>query len=264
MKLLNSLFVGVGLSLVVFSACKKEEAADWSFSTDDAIADVAFQDVYTILQEEAESNGDLRACPTVSLDQTTFPINATIDFGTTCTAPNGRIRSGILNAEFTGRWRDAGSKVTIVPSNFKVNNYKVEGKETITNNGTNAAGQPNYTVEIQNGKVTNTDNETILRAGTQTYTWIEGYDTPNVSADDAWSITGSMNGTTRDGKSYTVTVLTAVEKAVSCKWPRKGVLEITNTGTGSNYQLDFSEGGGGCDGTVKITYGALTFNYTMM
>jgi len=264
MKLLNSLFVGVGMSLVVFSSCKKEEA-DWTFSTDDAIADVAFQDVYTVIQEEAESNGDLRACPNVSLDTPlVFPITATIDFGTSCTAPNGRIRSGILNAEFSGRWRDVGSKVTVTPNNFKVSDYKIEGTQIITNNGTNGAGQPNYTVELKNGKVTTPDNETILREGTQTYTWTQGYDTPNVAADDVWEVTGSMNGTTRNGKTYTVTVITPVEKAVSCKWASKGVLEITNTGTGSSYQLDFSEGGGGCDGSVKVTYGTLNFNYTMI
>ena len=146
-----------------------------------------------------------------------------------------------------------------------MNDYAVEGTEIITNKGTNSDGKPYYTVEIQNGKVTTPEGDQILRSGTQEYTWVDGYTTPNVSSDDAWSVSGTMNGTTRKGSTYLVTVSDTdpIIKAVSCKWAHSGTAEITNTGNGSGYTLDFSEGGGGCDGVVKVTWSGLSFNYTM-
>src|SRR5258708_22515402 len=57
----------------------------------------------------------------------------TIDFGTGCTGPAGKIRKGQIIIVYKGRRFLPGSSIVITFNNYFVNGIKVEGTRTLTN-----------------------------------------------------------------------------------------------------------------------------------
>ncbi len=259
MKLLSYFTLVIITSLFIIS-CEKE-AADWSYSTDDTMADLSFNDIYNTMSGEDDANNTLRACATLTLSSTTFPITVTADFNSSTGCGDGRVRSGTLTAVYTGRWNDPGTTITITTTDYTVDGYRLEGTNIITNTST-GSGNPSFTSEIQNGKVTTPNGDVILRDATRNYEWIAGSSTPLDMSDDVWQLTGNATGTTSSGKEYTAVITTAVIKAVSCKWIQQGVIEITPTASGSVVRsVDY--GPNVCDNIATVSYGTWSTNITM-
>ena len=139
------------LVLALFtSSCRKsvrDEDNDTKAAQDFALADITFNDVSNLLTEVMENESGLRAtnlnlgCATVTVDTVAFPMTVSINFGSTnCLGGDGRNRRGIINATFTGKYRDSLSVLTITPSNYYLNDYKIEGTKVVTNKGHNANG----------------------------------------------------------------------------------------------------------------------------
>ncbi len=259
MKLLSYFTLVIITSLFIIS-CEKE-AADWSYSTDDTMADLSFNDIYNTMSGEDDANNTLRACATLTLSSTTFPITVTADFNSSTGCGDGRVRSGTLTAVYTGRWNDPGTTITITTTDYTVDGYRLEGTNIITNTST-GSGNPSFTSEIQNGKVTTPNGDVILRDATRNYEWIAGSSTPLDMSDDVWQLTGNATGTASSGKEYTAVITTAVIKAVSCKWIQQGVIEITPTASGSVVRsVDY--GPNVCDNIATVSYGTWSTNITM-
>ena len=137
---------------------------------------------------------------------------------------------------------------------------------TITNNGTNGAGQLNYSVVIQNASISN-DDGTATWSSTRTRTWVEGQETGFFTLDnngqwmgldgildDVWEITGNGTGNNRDGRDYTVDITTALR----VQWcglriaVTEGVIEIAPEDLKVR-TVDF--GSGQCDSEFTVTIG---------
>ena len=94
-------------------------------SQDNAIAEMSFNDIFKIIEDviineglEKNSTSILNTCANVtvspSLPDSSFPKTITIDFGTqNCTDNYGIKRRGMLLVNCTGKYRDAGTTISI-------------------------------------------------------------------------------------------------------------------------------------------------------
>lgn len=260
MKLLSYFTLSVVTLLLITTACEIQDAADWTYSTDDTMADLAFDDVYNTMSGESNGHNNLRACATLTLSGTTFPITVTADFNASTGCGDGRVRTGVITAVYSGRWNAVGTTVTITTTDYTVNGYRVSGTNVIENIGV-VNGNPTFRSTVSNGQVTSSAGDVVLRDAIKEYTWIEGSATPTDITDDVWQLTGTANGTTRNGKAYTAEITTPIVKANSCNWVQQGVVEVLPAGGGTLRTIDY--GNNTCDATAKVTYGAWSMDIVM-
>jgi hypothetical protein len=260
--------VSLALSLV-FTSCQKEndndpdqnQAAELSVAS--ARSQAAYEDVFDIVLQDGEANGvsgrgesasRIASCATVTispLDPGTWPKTMTIDFGTGCTAPNGITRKGKVIAVLSERIRLTGTTITVTFENYYVNNYKVEGTITITNNGGTGL---NFTRQVANGKLTYPDGTTYYTyTGSHSLAQTAGASTITF-VDDVFNVTGGGTTVSSTGNSLTTNITTPLVKATSCHNVSAGVTQFTyNNLSGS---LDF--GNGTCDNLATLTIGPFT------
>ncbi len=259
MKTLVYLTVSILVCMLLCIACEKE-AADWTYSTDDTMADLSFDDIYTIMSLEDDADNTLRACANLSLSSTSFPITVTADFTGSTGCGDGRVRSGVLTAVYTGRWNAPGTTITIRSTGYTVNGYQLEGTNIISN--TSILGNPQFRSEILDGKITTPTGAIIRRSATKIYTRTAGTATPLDLTDDVWQITGSASGKTTADMDYTSEIKTPIVKANNCKWIQQGVVEITPSISGAVIRsVDY--GPNVCDNIATVSYGRWTTNISL-
>lgn len=259
-------------ALLMLAACKKDKNEDadpvdldYTSASDNARAEDAFDDMMAQADAAASDRGlrDMEdGCnPTVTIDTVSMPHVMDIDFGTVnCTANNGRQRRGVLHITFTGRYRDAGTVITITPQNYYVNDKHVEGTKTITNNGLDQDGHMSYSI-VADGTITAPDGSWHhTHHAERTRTWIAGQDTPQWN-DDVYLITGSGYGVNKHDVHYTTTITTALRVETGCPYRvTAGVVEI-HPDNKPVRTIDY--GTGSCDGTITVTVNGHTFSVTV-
>lgn len=180
----------------------------------------------------------------------------TIDFGTTnCLCRDGRYRRGKVVVVFTGadRRRHSGAVATRV--NYFVNDNQHTGTRIFTAKGTDGS----FTLDVQNASII-TPEGTHSWASHREYTRTAGYGTPQIS-DDAYSVTGTAEGTNRTGVSYTATIdkpLVKVFRAGCARHFIAGTVSIRNT-TGRTALLDYDPANNqACDNIASVTVNGKT------
>ena len=274
---LSLLAVSILLSL---GSCKKRKLnRDTTTAIDVSIIEGGFNDMQKISEDilkeenlEGKANGvrDIYGTPTVEVTpafpDTTFPKTITIDFGSGTTDLWGRERKGLLTIVATGMYKDSLAEFTITPSSYFVDNYKVEGEKIITNNGRNADGNINYTIDINNGKVTTPNNEFATWESLRNREWIAGESTNWITdgisgiTDDTYSITGEADGINRLGRSFEAEITSPLIVSLACKWITRGTFTLTpedlNTRT-----VDY--GFGTCDNEATVEIDGRTYDVLM-
>lgn len=271
MTMTKQIFLSAAFAALALVSCRKSEDdtldpgdLDYTTAIDNARAEDYFADMLGAVDEAAEANGlratDDACAPTVTFDTLAMPHTLTIDFGpVNCTAANGRMRRGILNVTFTGRYRDVGTVITIMPQDYYVNDNHVEGTKTVTNMGLNGDGDPWFTVAVS-GTVTAGDGSwTATHQATRTRTWIEGDDTLT-PFDDVYLVTGDGSGVNRNGVSYTVSITQALRIAIGCPWITAGTVEIIPSGKPARI-IDY--GTGTCDGSYSVSVNGSSFTVVL-
>ena len=221
--------------------------ADAFSETDDAAK-------YTDDQIDGEKNGSKEDYPIITItpfDAVTWPKDVTVNYGTTnYLCQDGRYRRGVINFETTGFYRDEGTVVTITFDNYYQNNIKVEGTQIVTNTGRNGSNNLVYTVEINDGVVTTTDDKVIHYEENTSREWVGGETTVLEICDDNYHITGTQNGISSDSISYLLTVQDRLDVMVCCKWIRGGVLDVDIEGL-ETITIDY--GNDECDQNAVVT-----------
>jgi hypothetical protein len=248
-----SLLIGAGTVITSCKKDKKEESIDTIDYLDNSAMENAFAQMLSDVDEAVETSEGLKktssGCPTITVDSSQgWPRSLTIDFGTSCTAPNGVVRTGKIVAWFTGRYKAQGTVITIRPYNYSVNGNAVQGVKRVTNSGLNQAGNLTWNVQVDSGLVTFTDGTTRTWTSTRTREMLAGQSTWT-PMDDEYSVTGGGSGITRSGKNYTVTITNPVEWGYTCRWPRQGTIQITVDDAAGT--IDF--GNGNCDNAATVT-----------
>ncbi len=262
-------FTGSILSILCVGCSKKESAADdtqkqaiaVSLTLAASISQTLYDDVFTQINLEAENNnvaGRLSTengtlgCATVTLspaDLNTFPKVMTIDYGSGC-AVGTITRKGKLTVNLNGRLRNSGTILSVAFDNYYVNEYKLEGAFSVTNNSANNV--LSFTTQTVNGKLTYPGGLIFYtHTGSHTYTQVGGSNT-STYIDDSWSVIGSGTTASSTNESLSLTIKTPLIKNVACGSIVSGVQEFSYNNLSGN--LDF--GSGACDRQATLTIGA--------
>lgn len=267
------LFISISLFglIVSVNSCKKAELnKDTSSAQDNAYAQSAWDDVTKQCETAAETAEDsmyinLTSCPTITLDNDpgVFPVTITVDFGTEdCTGTDGRRRRGKLIFSSTGRYREAGTQFTITPSDYYVNDYKVEGSRVVENLGEGSDSILRFKATTD-GTITTPEGEVIAWNSEITRSWTEGRETGFFTKDsadkfmglagildDVYELTGTAEGTDRDGQAYTMIITEPLVIRLDCRWITQGIFELQP----ENIALrTFNYGDGVCDNQALLT-----------
>ncbi|MBL4655073.1 MAG: hypothetical protein JKY33_04550 [Bacteroidia bacterium] len=277
MKKLMPKFLILFLSIsVLFYACDDDAPDpdnDKTSAEDMSTAESFFNDIHDKVDRAAQEDSSLgkrsafsdSICAdfTVAMYDTAnfFPVTIVLDFGdSNRTCWDGKERRGRIIAMFSGRYRDSATVVTVTLDNYYVDDNNVQGTKTITNGGRDSDGNLYFSVQIDNGMIITTDNDTILWSSTRTNTWVEGDSTLLDICDDVYHISGTSNGTNRNGKSFSVDITKDLRKEICCKWLVSGTIEITPEGKNAR---TFDFGDGTCDDQATITIAGQSFDITM-
>ncbi len=264
---LAKIFTLAAVASLTIVSCNRDKDDD--SNAGDAIAlsiasgtsSTIFDDAFDVVLQDGENNNVGRgpSCATITIspaDPAVYPKTMTIDFGTGCTSSNGVTRKGKLIATLSGRIRTTGSVVGVTFDNYYVNNYKVEGNFSITNNST--GNGLNFTTQTTNGKVTYPNGTTWYNyAGTHTVVQTAGAGTITFT-DDNFSVTGNST-TTSGNNSLAVTISTPLVKNASCRNIVSGVQSFTY----NNLSGTLNYGDGACDNQALLTIGAYTQMVTL-
>ncbi len=199
-------------------------------------------------------SGDTSAAGFTNTNPPTFEYN----YGT-CSLANvdGVARTGKLWIRFIGRPNTVGSKTIIKLINYKVNGLITYSCDSIlVTTLTNSVSTKSWNVKIINGVCTGS-GWNIKYASDKTITVLT-QSTPALS-DDEVQVTGTANGTNRDGRDFDV-VITNITKPASCKHITKGTVEVTPKDF-SKRTVDF--GSGACDNQATFTVNGQTIAFTL-
>ena len=179
----------------------------------------------------------------------------TIDFGTGCTGPNGRVRKGKIVIEFHGRRFVSGSTVTITTDGYSVDGIGIAGIRTETNSTNSTEDAPSFAI-TEDVTVTFLDGTTSTRSATRTRTWHREAN----PLQDTWTVTGSAFGTTRKGKNYVMEITKALVFKRACAIESKVVMPVEGTKklTANEKQVTIDFGNGSCDTKITITVNGKT------
>lgn len=268
---------------ITLYSCDKDDTTDdtsdtdTSTAADNSTAENFDADIFSTVDDAAKSSQETgktggihrftadTICATITVSpaypDTTFPKTITIDFGdSNCTGSDGRTRRGKIIASLTGRYRESGTVVTVTTENFYINDNKIEGTKTITNNGYNADSNLTYTVNVVGAKIYTSDGDTISWESTRTNEWVEGSGTKSNIWDDVYHITGTASGTNRTGNAFTVTITNRLRKEIGCRWFVSGTVDIEPSGK-KKRTIDY--GDGTCDNLAKVTIGTYEKEITL-
>ena len=176
---------------------------------------------------------------------------------------DGNNRRGIITAVFSGPYLDSGTVITVTLSNYYHNDYYIQGTQTITNKGNNAAGHLVYNVVVSGATVTHpTDGRSSTWNTNQDREFFAGYTTSLNIFDDIYLIRGSASGVSMEGESYTIVTNTDLQVNVGCHWIVKGNFTLTLADYPS-YPIVFDYGTGVCDGDATATLDGTVYNLYM-
>jgi hypothetical protein len=274
MKLKNLLIASAVMSMCAgIYSCKKENSASTNssssseiastveISTDNAISDNLNADAENILTQASVDNnvagstptgvtspmGNLPACATVTVTPAQgFPKTITIDFGTGCASGTGIIRSGIITITLSDSLRKSGSVATMIFNNYYVGGYKKQGNITWINTKQDTT---NSWTRVCYDTITSPLGKTWTHTGTHAIVEISGNSTPRNIIDNVYLTTGSSTTTNANGVTRTATILTPLEKKVSCDNIDSGTVKIQ----GPNHYAIIDYGDGTCDRLATLS-----------
>lgn len=270
------------LVTVFIAGCKKDDDNstggssynstdnDLTAASENAAVDAAFDDVSGISDEAADGSLSsyrlssnqrvMTSCATVSVDTVAVPHRITIDFGpSNCLGQDGNYRRGKIFVDFMGHYRDSGSVHTISFDQYFVNDNQILGTKTVTNNGHNVNGHLSFTVVVNGSVVWSTGfgGGTSTVSSTRTRVWTQGENTMAWN-DDVYRISGNSSGTSRNGTSYTMQIITPLKKEIGFRHFTEGVVHFT-PGNHATREIDFSYLNGARDNLARVTINGVTF-----
>lgn len=217
------------------------------------------------VQSTQRDNTNIPHCYTVTSSfpdsPALFPVRFTIDFGDSCTASDGRTRSGQIIAEYTGRLIVPGSKATISFQNYSVNKVHVEGSVIVEN--TSQQNGRSFRVQVTGGKLSFASGNQLLWNRDLTITQTAGLSTPLAAIDDEFSLEGAGSGSFQTANSFyqwSHKITTPLVKRFACHWIEAGSVNIQR-GQQDAAVLDY--GSGDCDNKATITTGGQVLEITL-
>lgn len=255
----------------ILNSCKKAEVdSDTQSAVDNGICEQEFVKVAPsangkAIQEKGVNKMFSAGCPETYVDPADsangFPTTMWMYYDTTaggtgCVGDDGKSRKGSLEVIINQAWSDSVEGNNILTVHF--HDYFVGG---IQYDGTVMVSKPSryaFRTQIINGTCHKPNGWQLSWDCDRTITKIQGMATPEDESDDKYSITGTANGTNRNGKTYTANITTALVKATTCAWIESGVLDITPQDRPTR-SLDYGTVGSGCNNDATVTINGNTY-----
>ena len=282
-------------SLLILSSCRKKEDEqdnDTSSASENAYAEGVLNDISSIGDQAGwNNNGNslntyrngiddnavfLISCvDSIVRDTTSATKKITVYFGNRL-CQDGRIRSGALKFSYTNgqKYRDSGVVISVTPLNYVVDGYSVSGTKTITNLG-RINGNFRWSI-VANISLINLTNGGIITYACNrtkellnTATVYNGPSLPINWANAKIGITGSANGNSSNGNSYSAIIQTQLVRDFTCApdplRPHRhpfisGVVDFT---PGSKPKRTVNFGNGTCDMNATVTVNGNTYNFVL-
>lgn len=260
-------FLFVAMTMVMLS-CSKDRTLpvvdDREAALEEIFAEDVMEDVFSEIFDEIFDDSDYGAfksaevsdghnCRTRTVElpeDGSFPRIVTLEFDGDCKDINGNVRSGKIIITIYGPYKREGSVREITFENYFINGNQVEGLKTLTTNARNDAGNLVFTIDFPNSKITRKDSVVIERTVQKTREWIMGEDTPGTNLDNEWLINGVVTRVNINDVLIT-RVLNNLHRAVNCRWPLSGTVDISGSDDRPLAVLDY--GDGKCDKWATIT-----------
>jgi hypothetical protein len=264
---ISLLFLMMAMAAMILSCSKEktgpaldnEDALEEIF-TEDVMEDVfseVFNDIFGIagMGLKSEENSDGHDCRTRTVElpeEGNFPKVVTLEFDGECKDRNGNVRSGKIIITIHGPYKRVGTVREVTFEDYYLNGNKIEGNKTVTTLGRNGDGNLVFKIEIPDSRITRKDSIVIERVVEKTRVWIAGEDTREVRQDNEWLINGVITKVNKNGVLIT-RILNDIHRAVNCRWPLSGYVEINGDDGRPTAVLDY--GDGKCDKWATITIG---------
>ena len=262
--------LAVSLMFIAFTSCQKKDVAtafdEITLSQQETQSEEALSDIDLLVDEAVDSNsGQFKAaiigntsylsdCALITINNTVSPKVITIDFGTSCTGKDGKIRSGkiivtsdsfttfpsVRNKTFDNYYVDGkkiqGSVVKTITKDQENNIRTAVISENVTINFPGSEGTAtrvaNLTRQYQRGVLANSTDNKIVSWGTVDFTRVSGVKV-----------------------NKTVTAENPLVFSVACHHIVSGVVSIT---TSNNFSWTIDFGTGACDNIATLTMGNKT------
>lgn len=202
------------------------------------------------LENEILESRDNGTCPTISstAPKGTFPNTVTVDFGSGCITKSGRYHQGKIIIEQSDSMNHTGAVRTTSFVSFYVDSLVVKnGTVTLTNLGSDAAGNKKFSRKLTNMSITNNKGTLVINAS-HTRTQTSGGATA-LKSDDVWEIDGESTGTVNDEIKFTSLIKESLILKGNCPFIVSGIEEVMRNGR--TVSVDF--GNGDCDRLAKGT-----------
>ena len=213
----------LSILIVLFFACKEEDVINAPELTstqaceDNLTAEKIFNDIIYIIEKGLKDNGQSKSCPNYTIMNTdTSDIDTLIiNFGSENCLSNGKLRKGIINVTYNGKYYDAYSVTTITFDNYYLNNKLVQGEQIITNQGVNNEGNVYFTIDVNDASIT-TENGTINWESNTEREWINGEESYFDISDDEYKIIGTARGNGVNGNDFIVEIIDTLYLHMGC------------------------------------------------
>lgn len=259
--LLLTAMVGLTLTTVILTGCKKKDTSamdtDTNAAQDDANATFAINDSKNIADGAAQNQANVERvlgspCAVVTKRDTTMGgmLDSLLDinFGPTpCVCNDGKSRQGhvLVYWDHAHPYFTTGDTINMTFKGYVVNTKGITGLRSLVNIGTDSAGNMSWKF---------TANLTISYGGGGTATWSASRTNTLVQVGGAWyyQITGGGSGVTKNGVSYTHTINSAVYYTAirpwngGCAYPEQGTVTIARSNHNNSLVLNYTCGLGNC------------------
>lgn len=248
---------------------------DSDVAEDALIADAAYDDIFlevdavmNLMDEQGYEQSSLKSAPdqeacvviTIVSDGDAFwPRTITVDYGDGCDISRyndsrERVRKGKIIIKISGPMWQEGSSREVTFEDFYINEHKVEGRRTVTNEGLwedgDYAGLWYFSVTLDGGTVTTPEGQMISKDVNRTRTFVEGFDTKWDTRDDIWHLNGIATGVNRAGIAFSREITSPLWKEIGCRFITRGTVLIEAEGR-PDVILDYGEGD--CDPLATLT-----------
>ncbi|HEY3370996.1 MAG TPA: hypothetical protein VGK10_09125 [Prolixibacteraceae bacterium] len=193
--------------------------------------------------------------PVVSIDTAAagYPIVITIEYGDSTATKNGRVISGTVKIELSGKKGTDGSTRTISYIGCKIDSIGIEGTSSQTfNRDTTTTRTMTLTSDIT---FTLADGTVLHRTGDSVREWIKGLDTPLDREDDMIQTTGSLHVVSSTGDTYVKLITEPLIEIEDCHHPVSGIVQYIQNDV---LISELNYGDGTCDNLAELTTGGET------
>ncbi len=239
------------------------QSASVSEDETDDVLEVAYQSE----TELVSTGGRVRttSCAVVTNDKENNII--TIDFGDGCIAPHGRERSGKIFIAYSHEIGDSLANRIITFENYFVNNKGITGTIELRDVSVNDAGNLQSVKRLIDLTITFPNGDKTVFNGDRTREWLSG-DGDDDPSNNVFKITGSIEGISNTGRSFTHVIVEPIIADWSCaaqgNFARiSGVVEMTRLKGYSARKRTVDYGDGECDNIITITTFKRTYVVTI-